>query len=72
MADGKRLEYVGPLRPGVVLNGADGRPIRADFGEIIEVDADTAKGLLSQSDIWREPKPGPKPKAQGDETGGGF
>jgi hypothetical protein len=67
MAD-KRLEYIGPLRPGVVITGADGRPIRADYGEPIDVDAETAKGLLSQ-DIWREPKPGPKPKATGEEGG---
>ena len=60
-----KVEYVGPARPGVVIQGANNRPIRANYGEPIEVDSDTAKGLLSQ-DIWREPKPGPKPKPESD------
>ena len=69
MAD-KRVEYIGKGRPGVVLQDANGQPIRANYGEPIEVDAAVAKGLLSQPDNWREPKPGPKPKpaSDGDES----
>jgi hypothetical protein len=66
----KRVEYIGKGRPGVVLQDANGRPVRANYGEPIEIDAGVAKGLLSQSDNWREPKPGPKPKpaGEGDES----
>jgi hypothetical protein len=66
----RRIEYIGPGRPGVVLNDTNGRPLRANYGEPIEVDAEVAKGLLTQADTWREPKPGPKPKAggEGDES----
>ena len=60
----KRVEYIGPARPGVFVYDADGRPMRANYGEPIEVDASVAKGLLSQTDNWREPKPGPKPTAR--------
>lgn len=71
MAEPKRVEYIGPSRPGVMLRDANNRPMRANYGEPIEVDAETAKGLLSQPDIWREPKPGPKPVAKSDtETEG--
>lgn len=56
-----KVEYVGKARPGVVIRDANGQPVRVNYGEPIEVDAETAKGLLSQSDNWREPKPGPKP-----------
>lgn len=65
-----RVEYIGPSRPGVILNDAGGRPVRANYGEPIEVDAEVAKGLLTQVDAWREPKPGPKPKpaSDGDES----
>ena len=62
-----RLEYIGKGRPGVVFQDANGRPVRANYGEPIEVDTEVAKGLLSQSDNWREPKPGPKPAAADKE-----
>lgn len=62
MAD-KRVEYIGPFRPGVIIRDANDQPMRANYGEPIEVDAAVAKGLLSQPDNWREPKPGPKPSA---------
>lgn len=64
----KRVEYIGPLRPGVVIRDANSRPVTAGFGETVEVDGDTAKGLLSQPDNWREPKPGPKPGAKPGST----
>lgn len=65
----KRVEYIGSLRPGVIIPQVEGGFQEVSFGEAIEVDADLAKGLLSQSDNWREPKPGPKPRAsEGDES----
>lgn len=64
----KRVEYIGKARPGVVLNDANGQPMRANYGEPIEVDGEVAKGLLTQSENWREPKPGPKPKASDEGT----
>ena len=59
----KRIEYIGKGRPGVVIQDENGRSVRANYGEAIEIDNDVAKGLLSQSGNWREPKPGPKPSA---------
>jgi hypothetical protein len=58
----KRIEYIGKGRPGVVFQDGNGRTVRADYGEPIEVDAEVAKGLLSQPTNWREVKPGPKPQ----------
>jgi hypothetical protein len=65
MAELKRVEYIGGARPGVIIRDANNQPIRANYGEPVEVDAETAKGLLTQ-DIWREPKPGPKPKPESE------
>lgn len=63
----RRVEYIGPLRPGVVIPQVEGGFQEVEFGEAVEVDAETAKGLLTQPDNWREPKPGPKPRAgEGD------
>lgn len=59
----KRLEYIGKARPGVIIRDANDQPMRANYGEPIEVDTDVAKGLLSQPGNWREPRPGPKPSA---------
>lgn len=62
-----KVEYIGKARPGVIIRDADDQPMRANYGEPIEVDGAVAKGLLSQPSNWREPKPGPKPKPAEDD-----
>lgn len=62
-----KVEYIGKARPGVIIRDADDQPMRANYGEPIEVDGAVAKSLLSQAANWREPKPGPKPKPAEDD-----
>lgn len=63
----KRVEYVGVHRPGVIVRLADGSNREVAFGEPVELDSETASGLLAGGE-FREPKSGPKPK-QHEEDG---
>ncbi len=65
MTQMKRVEYIGPLRPGVIVRKPDGETMDVAFGEPFDAEPELAWSLLQQPDNWREPKPGPKPKPDG-------